>query len=126
MKEEAKPVPRVLAVRSWLGKFSAYVRLLEAMVHDQAEYISILQDRHERVLSGYGLREEIPNAVDLVKAQQEAMSTPRTIEDLRIHKEAESRRRREQVETAATKVDFRQELNAVKSNGQGEVRNADK
>jgi hypothetical protein len=134
-KEHVKP--RVLAVRSWIGRLFPYVRLLEALVHDQAEYIAVLQERHERVITGYGLTEPMPNMVDLTEMQTEAMAKPRNIVELQAQMEEASKKKRDEYEreqaeayrkSKAGKVNFAEEISAagVKPNGKGDVRNADK
>ena len=84
---------------SWLGRVFGYVRLLETLVQDQAEQLDEkeaqlekIQDRLIRLTTGFGMKEEMPNMVELQREQEEMLKRPRTVEDLSLQLEAESER----------------------------------
>ena len=89
--------------KSWLSWFSGYVRMLEYEVEAKefeakrlrAERDSIF-DRLVRLTTGFGMEEEMPDAIEVEKRTQEVQRPARTMHDFRSQMTAESLERYEE------------------------------
>lgn len=83
--------------KSWLSWFSGYVRMLEyeldLRTHEaerlRKERDSIF-DRMVRLTTGFGMEEEMPDAIEVEKRTQEVQRPARTMHDFRGQMTAES------------------------------------
>lgn len=85
---------------SWLGHIFPYVGMLEAVCQDQAEELDRkeelvlkLFDRLARTTTGYGLNQEMPDAITLEQQQRDLLGKPRTVDEMMLQMEAESEKR---------------------------------